>query len=421
MVARTIPQIISVGGKQYAIGLFWQPLPGGRQQLPFIERTARSLIGGAQFYCIKTGGTGQFGLGFSKKGHRGNLPVATVSVASALKDKPSTLAVFRVKEGWWLIVVRNNLILPEDDFLFEKEDEAKKAFSDLLPLPDWGYKIAPASWQIEGTQDIELSKLLERTIRPVLLQSLAPKNILFIAALLIGLGIAGYFLKDVFFPKPIPMAKKQIETQFNSKKLAVKNEKKQEAGFLKSIQTKAVNAKEVQIKKIDSVEHARLCQSGWSYFGKIIPGWTLSEFHCTGTNMKVRYERKSGTLDFLTTAKDLYFKEATMEIQNRGGTVWLSVPLPKLKEKEIVPMLRKSEIEQHLMTFAQKTKQTINVLPGEAKIDNFDVVNFSFSSKISLVDWAMVLKDLGAIFWQEIKWSQQSKTWEVKGVVYAIH
>ncbi|MBN1783749.1 MAG: type 4b pilus protein PilO2 [Alphaproteobacteria bacterium] len=427
MPKTTYPQLITVNGKTYAVGLFWQPLPGGSQKLHFVERTARSLIGGAQLYCTKSGGSPQFGLGFTKKGHKKNLPVATLSVAAALKDKTSMLAVFKVKEGWWMVVQRNNLLLPEDDFLFDNEDEAKKAFKDLLSLPDWGYKIAPASWSIDGTQDMEVGNLLER-VRPVTLQPLATKNHMMLIFALIALVVGGYFLKPLLFPKPPTMAEMKKKSKFTPKKLPKKNQMGQAVDAAESTLKAIQHIVSIEKKKmtweglLDFKEHAAFCQNGLRYFGQSIPGWALFELSCDDKELRARYERRGGSLDFFETAYQTYFPQAKMETEGRGSTIWLKLDLPKITKRSIKPLLKSKDIEQRLMTFAQRTKQ--NILLGSAKktaeqLGDFEVVNFSFSSKIAVGEWASILYTLGPIQWTEMKWNTQTKAWDGKGIIYA--
>lgn len=430
MPKTTHPQLITVNGKSYAVGLFWQPLPGGSQKLHFIERTARSLIGGAQFYCTKPGGSPQFGLGFTKKGHKKNLPIATLSVASALKDKTSILAMFKVKQGWWMMVQRNNLLLPEDDFLFAKEDDAKKAFEELLSLPDWGYKIAPAAWSIEGTQDMALGNLLER-VRPVTLQPLASKNHLMLIFAVIALAVGGYFLKPMLFPKPPSMAdmkrkhpKKFVPKKLPSKKGTAAQSPDVAAKTLKAIQTivETPKKKETWEDLPDLKEHAALCQSGLRYFGHPIPGWSLFEVLCDHKEMRVRYERRGGSLDFFETAYKSHFPKSKMTTEARGSTIWLSMELPKMTRRSIKPVFKRAKIEQRLMTFAQRTRQ--NILLSASKkaaehVGDFEVVNFSFSSKIPIGEWASILSTFGTIQWTEMKWTAQTQSWDGKGIIYA--
>ncbi|MHA1540879.1 MAG: type 4b pilus protein PilO2 [Alphaproteobacteria bacterium] len=418
---RIIPQVITVKNKKYAVGLFWQPLASGKQKLGFIEKTARSLIGGAQFFCIRSGGSSQFGLGFSKKGHKKNLPIATLSIASALKDKASVLAVFKVKEGWWLVVIRNNLILPEDDFLFEKEEEAQKSFNELLNLPDWGYKIAPASWQITGTKDVSLSNLLQKS-RPVLLKSIAKKSIFQILFILLFLGIGGYFLKGIIFPKVPVMQKSFHKKKFSPEKIKKKTKKKK--SILKTIKQEIKSKKQISSWEnlLDLKEHASFCQSGLKYFGYPIPGWEMTEINCDNLEIKSKYQRRGGSLDFFKTAYRTYFNTAKIEIVNSGNSILLSMKLPKISKKTTKPFLKKEEIENRLISFSQKTDQKI-VITKERSVaktpQKFSIVNFSFSSKIPVRDWSVILSTFGAVEWKSMQWRVQNKTWNAKGVIYA--
>ncbi|MHA1550089.1 MAG: type 4b pilus protein PilO2 [Alphaproteobacteria bacterium] len=417
---RTIPQIFTYEGKSYAVGLFWQPLQTGRQQLHFIERTARSLIGGGQFFCTKSGGAPQFGLGFSKRGHKKGQPVATLSIALALKDKPSTLAVFKVKQGWWMAVIRNNLILPEDDFLFEKEDDAKKAFEDLLSLPDWGYKIAPASWNISGTQDMPVGKLLDR-VRSVPLQSLASFSSKYIILFALILGLGFYFTKNIFFPKTIPMQKQTHSKKFKPKKISGKT--KTGGKFFNPVVQKKIEKPLVSWEKLpDFVEQATLCEKGRSYLVQVIVGWELSEVKCVKNTLTALYKRKNGSLDFIQTAHKTFFPDAKLDILKKGDTALVTLALPQGKTHSAPPVLSKSELEQRLLTFSQRTKQIIRLTSSQKKenpLQKFKVVNFSFSSKIPLREWADILILFKSVRWTEIIWNASKMSWDAKGEIYA--
>ena len=114
-----------VDGVRYATSLFWQPLQN--QQDPFTEvlEASESVLEGADLFCIKPGKSPQFGICVSQEGYTKGQAVAAVSLASALADKSSFIAVFKTDQGWWYTCVRNDIILSDGDMLFLNEEDAK--------------------------------------------------------------------------------------------------------------------------------------------------------------------------------------------------------------------------------------------------------------------------------------------------------
>ena len=153
---------IEVDGKTYAVGLFWQPVQDDKDFIKEIKATVQGVVTNANLYCLKKGAATQYGLGSTSNGHKPGMPSGAAGIANALRDKSSALCVFRVKEGWWFITIRNNLILTEEDTVYTDETDAKEAFDSMLSIPDWGYKIAPSEWGIEETTEMSVSDLLAR-------------------------------------------------------------------------------------------------------------------------------------------------------------------------------------------------------------------------------------------------------------------
>ncbi len=152
---------ITIGRSGYAVGLLWQPLQNPEDPTPEI----REAIEGdpdADLYCLRSTSTPQYGIGKKSIGHRAGEPSAAAAVASALSDYTSVAAVFKVREGWWLVAIRNDLILSEDDVLFTSEQEAQDRFYSLMALPDWDLKITPPEWQIDKSKEMALENLVRK-------------------------------------------------------------------------------------------------------------------------------------------------------------------------------------------------------------------------------------------------------------------
>ncbi|MDR0367346.1 MAG: type 4b pilus protein PilO2, partial [Rickettsiales bacterium] len=112
-------KVIKLGGKPYAVGLFWQPVQNDADYMREVRAASQSLIVGANLYCFRRGASSQYGLGFASDGQKVGMPSGASAVASALRDKSSAVCAFKVDEGWWFITIRNNLILSEEDTVYK--------------------------------------------------------------------------------------------------------------------------------------------------------------------------------------------------------------------------------------------------------------------------------------------------------------
>ena len=122
---RTWGVSLDIGGKNYATSLFWQPLQNQEDPLSEVAEASEGILEGADLYCIKPGKAPQFGICVSQEGYKRGQMAAAVTLSTALADRSSFIAVFKVNEGWWYTCVRNDIILSDGDMLFLNEDDAK--------------------------------------------------------------------------------------------------------------------------------------------------------------------------------------------------------------------------------------------------------------------------------------------------------
>lgn len=197
---------ITIDGVTYATSLFWQPLQN--QEDPFTEvgEASEGVLEGADLFCIKPGKAPQFGICVSKEGFKSGENAAAVTLATALADKSSFVAVFKVDNGWWYTCIRNDIILSDGDMLFLNEEEAKEQFMSMLAVPDWGRKIAPPEWGIEETEYPDLAKLMQQGIRAKLqkIKALRGTKLMVVIAIsaIIGLWLLSSIINGIFLAPP---------------------------------------------------------------------------------------------------------------------------------------------------------------------------------------------------------------------------
>jgi len=155
--------VVKVGRNLYAVGLFWQPSPSGRVAQAAREAAQQSGGHPSDFYCArsasKTATIPQFGLGGAGAGHKVGMPALAGSLANA--QPGSWVGAFRLREGTWFVVVRDDLIAPDGDVLFTSDEAARDRMMQEIALGGMQRVYAPDGWSIAGSDPTPLPLLLQ--------------------------------------------------------------------------------------------------------------------------------------------------------------------------------------------------------------------------------------------------------------------
>lgn len=180
--------VVTVGRRQYASGLYWENSPTGRVSQAARE-AARQPGNQSDFFVIrlgnKQGRVPQFGLAPPTEGLKAGLP----SLAGCLANQQpgSWIGAFHLREGTALVVVRDDLVVPDGDVFFLDETDARDRLYQEMAIGGFQRIYAPEAWGVPGGDTMPLSLLLnERTdvrLRPVALSTQAK------VALAVGLAL----------------------------------------------------------------------------------------------------------------------------------------------------------------------------------------------------------------------------------------
>lgn len=434
---------LTVNGMTYAVSLFWQPLQSNVNPLPEIRESAKTLVEGADLFCIRKSGAQQYAIGSTGKGHKPGLPVAAAILADILSDRHSSLAVFKVNEGWWFVVIRNDLILSEEEVLYKKEEDAKQAFMAMLAVPDWGRKIAPENWKIDGAQDIDLAKLFRsRKHRVVKLQRLegdgGKKFLIFVAVLICILGIGTYWGMTYLFP-PDKKPKRVVRALPPP---VVKEEDKKEAVPEQPTDYIIEYTKPYDELK-DPVTYVSGCQMRTLELREIFfPGYNLVTVACADGNANARWQRYMGNYSWLRRIPNLpvlkRFPEFSYAISEDGSSITGSFKLdqpilissePNMTHRMLVKDLSDfSGIIKQQITVGQGNKSIVvtprvekpvpGVAPPQDVTFNFPYATFSFTSPMEPVSWKKFFTTYAGLEVQKITYNMASKAWSYEGVIY---
>lgn len=427
--------VIKFGRQEYAVGLFWQPLQDVDDPIHEIRETMESDEG-ANLYAIHYGRAPQYGIGKKSKGHQEGQIVAGISVLDALSDKSSFVAVFKVEEGWWFIAVRNDLILPEEDVLYKNENEAKDAFFSMMAVPDWGYKIAPDSWHIDGTEEMDLEELIKNTFQARLLSLSAARGtkiLLAIAALILLLVAVIVYLVIFLLDKAT-----QTPTKI--------------APVIPQATIKTVEPTREEEKPWEKlVEVNPFLERCWSYAYQMksmqVPGWSLNQITCTPQGISTGWNKSwtpGGRIAWLTAAYDEYKFVEVPSINESGTSATISIKFDDLPIVASTPTLSIARIRRELTDISQAINlpiamsvQQITVgaaTPEQQKAaqaagqpvpagKTYKYLTFSFSSSYDPPAWESFFDKFAALELVKIEYNPQSSSalsnnWKYEGRIY---
>ena len=119
--------VVTIGRQSYAVGLYWENSPGGGRVAQIAKEAASQAGQQADFYAVrpgnKNGRVPQFGLSGVEGGHKAGMPTLAACLAGQMPG--SWAGAFRFSEGTAVVVVRDDLIVPDGDLFFLDETEAR--------------------------------------------------------------------------------------------------------------------------------------------------------------------------------------------------------------------------------------------------------------------------------------------------------
>ena len=403
---------ITVDGQTYATSLFWQPLQNQDEPLAEVVEASEGILEGADLYCIKPGKAPQFGICVSHEGYKSGQTVAAVALATALADRSSFIAVFKVDEGWWYTCVRNDIILSDGDMLFLNEEDAKNQFMSMLAVPDWGRKIAPEEWNIEDTESIHLEHLLQRgtTTKLQKIKGLRGAKLLMVVGIsaVVGIWLLSNLIDALLFtpvkrPVVVPVQPKVVK-------------KVEQAPIIKPWET-LKNPTQIMIQCTVIVRDLRRI---------LPPGWTIGSFKCSQSGVTTSWTRNVGRMSWMRKALDESgVKFSFRNFADSGNSLAAGVNYTKVDQIASPPTLSLPALRATLNNLFQSIGQKVNLSNGtfkqkinEKESRSYRYVGFSFSSKYNPLVWNALLTKFSGLDIKVI--SYNGEEWKYEGAIYAL-
>lgn len=414
---------ITVGDTTYAVGLFWMELQNVSDPYPEVQESASQIVENGDLFCVYRAATPQYGVGSTAEGHQKGMPAAAAAVAESFSDLPTSVAVFKVNSGWWFLVVRNDVILSEDDVLYKTEAEAKKAFMDMMSVPDWDRRICPAEWGIEGTQEIPIEKFLKS--KSVKLISIYKSNLKKYSMIGGGALLALIMLIKMCSAPEAPQVQRRLAPVRRVVQEVVEEE------TFNFVETKPWEKIPV------SSDFMNRCYAGiMQVKSMVIPGWEIGNVFCTPKGLSTSWSMKSGHLGFLRRGFEEYGTAGMDYVLSDSGTsAIVSVSLGDIQLKSEAPKYTVSESREYLVNIFQAINQKINLaedvlnvtipIPGKKADGSQNTINkaykrltFSFDSAIDMADWLSVFNEFPALELKKITYNIGNNIWSYEGQIY---
>lgn len=414
--------IVTIGKRVYASGLYWENSPSGRVSQAAKE-AARQSSEPAQFYAVrpasKSGRIPQFGLSHDAVLHKPGQPSLAACLAN--QQPGSWCGAFRLREGIALIIVRDDLIVPDGDVFFGDESEARDRLLQEMGIGGLLKIYAPDNWGIPGADTMPISLLLndkaDIRLNAVALQK---QNVIIIGgigAVLVVALIVGWFIQQ-------QVAQEQAERQRQQAELERRLREAQTMvpDFAASGQVEYPPPDPKWQKEPRPLEFIEACRVALSQVQYAVQGWTSGEFTCDRGGVSLRWSRLQGMSQ----------PPPTTSVNDSANSAGQNVALPQLKPRGEEKLWDPEQITKRYLL--QNWTGAIARAPddpppprpagyqGPWNPPPTPWIKRSFTLDVPVLPWTIkdFLGDVPGVVVETMRYSGNglNGTWTIKGVIY---
>ena len=415
-------QVITINRKKYAVGLFWQPTGAGYVARTYARALARSVDKKLNLY---TEYRGMVGLGARRAGHRSGMDSAAAAVTDALGEYSSFLAVFGIDKYFYLVAVRNGVIL--EDKLFTSESDARAEYFKLSEIPDWGALFAPAPWGMPRAVERNLSDLIVRAVRAPL-RPISRVGAGLVSGVLIIVFVIGSMW---FFRDPLEQMATTSELSNISPELAAEfekqvQEKNKELDAVFEIEKPALPGPIVLPYEYlpDPMARAQVCYQAMGFLMQPITGWSQTNVECGETHAIAQFSRDYGTLDdFYMMATELMPASFVQQQSDNALTVRAKLPdvptYASIDERDVETVLRAVMTAFQGIDTPADAAMVVDTLTNGVDTVYLNVVEVAAESKLVPTQFMQIFDDFGGVYMTRCAWNASARTWNYEAIIYA--
>ncbi len=415
-------QVITINRKKYAVGLFWQPTGAGYVARSYARTLARSVDKKLNLF---TEYRAMVGLGAKREGHRVGMESAAAAVTDALTEYSSFLAVFSIDKVFFLVAVRNGIIL--EDKIFEREEEARAEYFKLSEIPDWNALFAPSAWGMPRAVERNLSDLILNTSRSIL-KPISRISTGFLSVVLLAMFALGfvYFFKEPIKQIVSPQPKlEQVDPELAAEYQKQVEEKNKELDAEFNIQ-KAPQPEPLVMPYDylpDPMERAEVCYQAIGFLMQPVLGWNQTSVECGETHAGAWFARSFGTLgDFYNYATDLMPGAFVQE--ESESSLYARVKLPTINTYASLDERDADTVMRDVMTAFQSIDTVVDM---EAVVDTLtngvetvylNVIEIAADSKLVPMEFMKIFENFGGVYMTRCVWNVSTRTWNYEVIIY---
>ncbi len=416
-------QLITVNRKKYAAGLFWQPIAAGFVARNYARSLARSVNKKLNLYVEYRE---MVGLGSRKYGQRSGMPSAAAAVMDSFPEFSSFLAVFDADRFYYLVAVRNGVIL--EDKIFLNADDARAEYARLAEIPDWGAFVAPGAWGMPRAVERNLSELLPHAPRSVLRSISRFRAGLFSAAMFVLFGAVMFFIfrepiTSVISPRP-QIAQIDPELAAEYKRQIEEKNRQLDAQFEieKQPEPEPIVMPYENLPSPDARSH--LCYQAIGFLMQPITGWNQVSAECGETHASVEFRRSFGTLgDFYSVVTDLM--PGAFVTEDNQDTLRVRATLPEIPgfasqdERDAETVMRDVQTAFQSIDTPCDVQIAVDVLSNGVETARVNIVEVAAESKLTPMQFMQIFDEFGGVYMTRCAWDASRRIWNYEVIIYA--
>ncbi|MCQ2571427.1 MAG: type 4b pilus protein PilO2 [Alphaproteobacteria bacterium] len=418
-----IKQVITVNRKKYAAGLFWQPVAVGNAVNIYANQLEKNT---KVKYTLYVEYKAMVGLATPHEGLRVGIPSIAAEIMNSLSEFVSFLGVFRAGNNFYLLAVRNGMIIR--DILLETENEARKAYVDLSAMPDWSALFAPSEWGMPRSQERDLSKLVVGVVGAKLQQVNVFKTLIPSAVIVLGFLLAVFLISKLsdlhkITPPKTPELSPEAIAEYQ-RQIEIKNKELDEQFKIDKKQQQQKQERFYPYNKLPYVmDKAKLCYKAIGFVMQPVLGWVPNAVECNQDNVSATFRREYGTInDFYAVGGELMPGAQVEQLSN--NEVRVLVKLPELRTHKSIDSRDQATVMRDLISKYQKYGMTAEIKPGTEIIkkgvekDTINVIQINASSKLIPQEYMLMFDGFQGVYLRAVDWSNNSRTWKYNISIY---
>lgn len=366
------------------------------------------------------------GLTSRKQGHKSGMISAAAEVMEALSEHSSFLAVFAIGTGFYMVAVRNGIILV--DHIFTNVADARAEYTSLSKMPDWGVFIAPTAWgmprAIERTLDDVITGRSHAILRSIsMARSFVVSGLLVVLFVFLIMFIYRYSdFKSVSGHKDMKQIDEQTIEEYN-RQIEEKNKQLDE-----QFQIEKKPEPEPIVPPYDLLPdvsaRADICYRGTGFLMQPISGWNQVSVKCDETHVTARLRRTYGTIgDFYAIATELMPGAFVQELSEDELTVRAALPkldiTPGHDERDTDTIVRDVMTAFQSVDTPVDIQTVVDTVSNGVETQNFDVVEVAASSKLTPMQFMRIFDGFGGVYMTKCDWNASNRTWNYEVIIYA--